>query len=111
EVDVSRKTYPCGDQAHRHKRKSIEDYLSSSTHAFRFDYGQHLYAGSCIVFAIHPSDGEKMGELPQEHYQEEHQSFRADLSAHGGPAYKRRHRSGKRSYKRARSGLSFERRV
>src|SRR5207244_5796227 len=70
-----------------HQEQDAEkNALAGATFAAAVIARNHAETRPRIIFAVHPSDGEEMRQLPQKNYRKQTPCPRADTSAHSRPA-------------------------
>ncbi len=72
---------------------------------------QHLQTRAGVILAVHPGDGEQVGELPEEQDGVKHPSLPTQAVADGSPADQRRHGARKRSDPGAKRRSALQRRI
>lgn len=72
----------------RNEEGSRDDRMPSGCEPGRFGVGDHLIAGLTVLFAIEPSDGHEVRELPEDEYGGENPAVWIDEgSVGGGPSH------------------------
>ncbi len=83
-------------ERHQHERREVADDVVARD-LLPALHGQDLEAGAPVVFAAEDGDGQKMGDLPQEHDPEEQEARPFDRARDGRPPEQRgdgaRHRA------------------
>ena len=89
----------------------VKNNLAEGARAVLVDDGEHEDAGAGVVFAVHPTDGVEVRELPEKENGEEEPRARIEFASGGGPADHRRNRAGNGADEGGPDGALLERRV
>src|ERR1035438_2167047 len=93
-IDAAGHPEDAGEQADRNERHAEQHDLARGGAAIGLDDREHEDASAGVVLFVHPGDGVKVGELPEEEDSEEHPGFAGYDAGGGGETDHGRHGAG-----------------
>ena len=99
------------ERAEDQQREAVEKRLARSCRSVFITHGEHGKTGAAVVFAVDPTDGHEVRELPEKDDREGDPAAEREGAGRGGPAHEWRHGARNRADGRARGRNALQRRV